>query len=407
MAANNRIFYACQQVGLKPDGDRTNAFAALHGVQSVGITTNFNLSQVFELGQISIYENIEDIPDVEVSMTKVLDGTAPIYCMATRGASSPTLSGRQNQKSVFALGIWPDTNDSANGTPNSQVECSGMFVSSLAYNFPLEDNFTEDVTLVGNHKIWHRDTRVISGGATANAYGAPQTPDFTGAFTDAGEDPSGLSTGGGVNRRENLLFGTVNLAYSPAGSGLNDKNYHRDPDLCCLPNEIHGIKSSGTNELDANGNFGAHISNITVSADLGREQILELGRKAPYHRYATFPIEVTTEVEVTAISGDMISATEEGILSGAGGGFGGCSADSGNLTDATIRIATCEGTRIYLGKKNKLASVNYAGGDAGGGNATVTYTFTTFNDFTVMHQYDFQTEVDDWWDNRMAHLAPA
>ena len=55
--ANNRIFYACQQVGLKPDGS-TDAFSVVHGVQSVGITTNFNLSQVFELGQISIYENI-------------------------------------------------------------------------------------------------------------------------------------------------------------------------------------------------------------------------------------------------------------------------------------------------------------------------------------------------------------
>ena len=404
MAANNRIFYACQQVGLKPDGSTDN-FAAIHGVQSVGITTNFNLSQVFELGQISIYENIEDIPDVEVSMTKVLDGTPPIYLLATKGSSSPTLSGRQNQKSVFALGIWPDTNDSANGSPNSQVECSGMFVSSLAYNFPLEDNFTEDVTLVGNHKIWHRDTRVISGGATANAYGAPQTPDFTGAFTDAGEDPSGLTTGGGVNRRENLNFGNFrDVEFTDEASGLSDKNYHRDPDVCCFPKEIHGISSSGTNNKDANGNFGAHMSNITVSADLGREQILELGRKAPYHRYATFPIEVTTEIEVTAISGDLISATEEGILSGTSDS---CTADSGNLTDATIRIASCEGTRIYLGKKNKLASVNYAGGDAGGGNATVTYTFTTFNDFTVMHQYDVDGNASTWWSERGTYLAPA
>ena len=403
MAANNRIFYACQQVGLKPDGS-TDDFAALHGVQSVGITTNFNLSQVFELGQISIYENIEDIPDVDVSMTKVLDGTPPIYLLATKGSTTPTLSGRQNQKSVFALGIWPDTNDSANGAPTSQVECSGMFVSSLAYNFPLEDNFTEDVTLVGNHKVWHRDTRIISGGATSVAYGAPSNPDFTGAFTDAGEDPSGLTAGGGVNRRENLLFGTFrDVEFTDEASGLNSNDYHRDPDICCLPKEIHGITSSGTNELDANGNFGAHMSNLTVSCDLGREQILELGRKAPYHRYATFPIEVTTEIEITAISGDMISATEEGILSGQGG----CTGDSGNLTNATIRIATCEGTRIYLGKKNKLASVNYAGGDAGGGNATVTYTFTTFNDLTVMHRYDVDGNAATWWSERGTYLAPA
>ena len=406
--ANNRIFYACQQVGLQIDGaDPANSsFAAVHGVQSVGITTNFNLSQVFELGQISIYENIEDIPDVEVSMTKVMDGTPPIYCLATRGASTPSLSGRQNQKSVFALGIWPDTNDSANGAPHSQVECSGMCVSSMSYNFPLEDNFTEDVTLVGNHKVWHGDSRITTGGQTAEAYGTVAL-DFTGAFTDAGEDPSGLTTGGGVNRRENLLFGTsAGGADAEAMSGVNGDGYHRNSDLCCLPKEIHGITSSGTNEKDANGNFGAHINNITISADLGREQILELGRKAPYHRYATFPIEVTCEVECTAVSGDMISATEEGILSGLGAGANNCAGDSGNLSNATIRIATCEGTRIYLGKKNKLASVNYGGGDAGGGNATVTYTYSTFNDFTVMHEYDVDGEAKQWWDERLSHLAP-
>ena len=399
--ANNRIFYACQQVGLKPDGS-TDAFSVVHGVQSVGITTNFNLSQVFELGQISIYENIEDIPDVEVTMSKVLDGTPPIYCLATKGATTPTLSGRQNERSVFALSIFPDTNDSANGVPNSQVECSGMYVSSLAYNFPLEDNFSEDVTLVGNHKIWHADSRVVSGGAAENAYGVPKL-DFYGGFTDAGEDPSGLTTGGGVNRRENIVFGKSDL-----GSGTNANGYHRDPDISCLPKEIYGITSSGTNEKDPNGNFGAHISNISVSADLGREQILELGRKSPYHRFASFPIEVTTEVEVTAVSGDLISATEEGILSGTGGGASSCSADSGNLSDATIRIATCEGLRIYLGKKNKLASVNYGGGDAGGGNATVSYTFTTFNDFTVIHESDVAGENAVWTNggNKMSYLAP-
>ena len=402
--ANNRIFYACQQVGLKPDGS-TEGFAAIHGVQSVGITTNFNLSQVFELGQISIYENIEEIPDVEVTMSKVLDGTPPIYLMATKGATTPTLSGRQNERSVFALAVWPDTNDSANGSPHSQVECSGMYVSSLAYNFPLEDNFSEDVTLVGNHKIWHGDSRVIDGGAAGNAYGTPAL-DFTGAFTDAGEDPSGLGTGGGVNRRENIIFGAPSNAYENA-SGTNSDGYHRDPDVSCLPAEIHGITASGTNEKDSNGNFATHINSITCSTDLGREQILELGRNSPYHRYATFPVEVTTEIEVTAISGDLISATEEGILSGTGGGSAGCAADSGNLSNATIRVATCEGIRLYLGKKNKLSSVNYAGGDAGGGNATVTYTFTTFNDFTVMHQYDIAGKTDDWWGARSEYLAPA
>ena len=63
MAQNNRVFYAIQQFSLTPDGEvvsngvSTNT-VVLHGIQSVGITTTFNLEQVFELGQLAIYENI-------------------------------------------------------------------------------------------------------------------------------------------------------------------------------------------------------------------------------------------------------------------------------------------------------------------------------------------------------------
>ena len=41
-----------------------------------------------------------------------------------------------------------------------------------------------------------------------------------------------------------------------------------------------------------------------------------------------------------------------------------------------------------MGNKNRLASVNYGGGDAGGGNVTVSYSFTTSNHMTVMHGAD-------------------
>jgi hypothetical protein len=37
------------------------------------------------------------------------------------------------------------------------------------------------------------------------------------------------------------------------------------------------------------------------------------------------------------------------------------------------------GYMIDLGTKNKLTSVNYTGGDTGGGNATITYSYQTFN----------------------------
>ena len=154
--ANKRIFYAIQAVGIK-EHDVGGAATFVHGVQSIGITTNFNLEQVFELGQLAIYENIEDLPDVEVTLTKVLDGYPLIYHLATTEATGPTLVGRSNARCTVELAIYSDTQESASGAAGSLVECSGMYVSSLSYNFSLDSNFTEDVTLVGNSQVWAND----------------------------------------------------------------------------------------------------------------------------------------------------------------------------------------------------------------------------------------------------------
>jgi len=372
---NNRIYFAAHQVGLAEDG--STVFTAIHGVQSVAISTNFNLRQVFELGQLQIYENIENIPDVEVSLTKVLDGYPLMYHLATRDALTPTLAGRSNDKCIFGLSIFPDTNESAEGTPNSEVVCSGMFVSSVSYNFPLDDNFTEEVRLVGNNKVWKNDPNYVD---------APTSFLFTGQFAGNDDAPIGQ---GGVNQRENMFFAATGVTTDVNGMIA-------DPDCTILPPEVFGVSSSGVNLMtDAT---RAHLSSISVSCDFGRDAINELGRKGPYHRTVNFPVEVTTQIEVTSASGDMVSATEEGIYTT---GVGSCE-DQGNLTNRTIRIATCEGTRLYMGPKNKLASVNYSGGDAGGGNVSVSYQFTTFNDLTVMHSNDPNTNFV--WSSRDNYL---
>ena len=111
-------------------------------------------------------------------------------------------------------------------------------------------------------------------------------------------------------------------------------------------------------------------------------------------------VEVTTDIEVVSASGDMVSATEEGIFTTGTT----CGDREGNLKNRTIRVATCEGTRVYTGVKNKLSSVNYTGGDTGGGNVSVTYTYTTFNDLTVMHEDDPNGSGSAWWAARDTYL---
>lgn len=349
--ANNRIYYAIQQVELGPSTGRTK----VHGLQTVGITTNFNLEQVFEMGQLAIYQNVENVPDIEVTLNKVLDGYPSLYTLATETgsdvvsnpsglvASSPTIPGRQNARTDMILSVYKDTQVAATGDLLSAVVCSGMYVSSVSYTFPVDGNFTEDVTLVGNNKAW--------GASTSGKFG--------------GNNDSPKATQG-VGRRQFLNMGK-----------------------CVFPTQIPGINASGTNNAIGNGSgFATHFQNITVSCDFGREAIQELGTFAPYHRFVTFPVEVTCEFEVVAgDQGDQIYATEDGYYGADGqpySGSGQCDVRK-NLLDQTIFLETCEGTRIYLGKKNKLTSVNYTGGDTGGGNVSVTYSYSTFNDFIVAH----------------------
>lgn len=340
--SNNRIYWAVQAVGIAPQDETT--FTEVHGAQSIGITTTFSLDQVYELGQLAIYENVEDIPDIEVTCEKVLDNNPLIYHLATSGASTGTIAGRSAKKCNVALNIYGDVQDSASGTPVSQVFMSGMYVSSLSYTFPVDGNCTESVTLVGNNKWW-RDT----------GFTDFFDPDFDNTDTP-GEAASEASV---VHRRQHVYFDSVT-----------------DGTATLLPPEVEGISPSGTNNQAA-GAFSAHIQNITISCDLGRDNMNELGRRGPYFRYVNYPVEVTTEIETYSVEGDGVDAIESA---------------TSNLTAYQIYIVTNDGTqsthRFNLGAQNKLASVTYGGADAGGGNATTTYTYTTFNDLLVEARND-------------------
>lgn len=383
ISSNKRIYYGCTQAGIRDVA--AASYNAIHGLQSIGMTTNFNLQQIFEIGQIAVYANLEDLPDVDASLSKCLDGYPLIYHLATAGTTttSPSLAGRSNSKCIFSMAVFSDTSNSANGTPISQIEMSGMFVASVGYNFPLDAPYTEDVRLVGNNKIWANDPK-----ATGVAIGTV----FTGAFTTNTDAPLGTNT---VQRRESMLFTKT------SGLGVDSNSMYADPNCTILPPEVFGISASGTNEKSNGTDFDAHVAEIRVSTDLGRESINEQGRRGPYHRFATFPVEVSCDITVTSTSGDMISAVEAGIYAPTNAACG----VGSNLRDRTIRIAVCEGTRIYLGMKNKLDGVDHNGGDATGGNVSVTYRFKTYNDFTVIHSGDPHASGSTWWTNRSTYLT--
>jgi hypothetical protein len=340
MSLNRRVFYACEAVAFADFQNTPTTYKTARGVQSCGVNTSFNLEQVFELGQLDIYQNVENLPDVEVTIEKVLDGYPLLYHSATQGATAGTLVGRSNQRCNVAMSIFADTTTLSSGAPLSQVIMSGLYVSQLGYNFQTDGPSTEQVTLVGNNKVW------LSSGFTFSG--------FTAAHGATGLSPLSAS---GVNRRQ-----------------------HFDMTLSRWPLTIRGIDGSGINQdVPSSGCYTVSIQSAKVSCNLGRQQILELGRKSPYFRYISFPVEVSTAVEVLAKDGDYISATEGGVYAG-----------GNNLLDEYIYLRTQEGTKIDLGTKNKLNSVSYGGANASanGGNATITYNYRGFNTLTVIHPND-------------------
>lgn len=375
---NKRIFYACQAVGFEAPHDSTPTTTGIfHGVQSVGVTTNFNLEQAFELGQIQIYENIEGLPEIEVTMEKVLDGYPLLYTSVTAGAGSAqiaanrSLVNRSAERCNIFLGIYDASSDvvGAGSGIQSEVFISGAYINSVSYTLPVDGNCTESVTLVANDKTWSTTaTNGVNGSpvlANARAQGVFD------ANTDAkGDDiPKNNQAGffnGGIQRRENIAMGSCIIPYSVIKAADADHP------------TISDYTATSGNNVNLGGDNIAHIQSISISTDFGREDINELGKKTPYFRAANFPIEVTCEIEVIATEGDWVSAYE------AGDPANNNTANEGNNTpEEVIKIVLDDGTTFDLGTKNRLSSVSYGGGDAGGGNATMTFSYTTFNDLEV------------------------
>lgn len=293
----NRVFYASQ--GVSVEG------TTVSGAQSVGVQSNFTLEQAFQLGQLAIYNNVVTNPEVTVTISKVLDGEATIYNLATGGGS---LISNEGDRCDIVVAVGEDTNASLVST--SAVTMTGMYLSSLSYTLPVDGFMTEEVTFLGDNKSF-------SGSVSAPT-------------------PSGNT----VLRRQH--FKTAS---------------------CTLPAEVDG----------------QNITNVTINADLGREAMFKLGQFGPFHRFTTFPLEVTCEFEVSATGLDSVAVNQNVT----------CDDDGDLPQEQQITIVLCDpadGGDSYtfnLGDKNRLTSVNYQGGDTGGGNATITFSYSTYNDLDI------------------------
>ncbi len=308
--ANQRTFYACQAVALTPQtpnaqGDTftKGSQTFVHGVQSIGFNSTFSVENLFELGQLEIYDAKLTSAEIEITIEKVLDGYKTCYGIISNGKTALTEAAKQRADLDFA--IYADTGNAGVGAKQISIQCTGMYVNNVTYTFPVDGNPTESITLVGNHKSWG------NGNVTVPA-------EVTGG-TDAG-------------RQSGHIFKRTDYSYSGPGS---DK-----------------------------------AQNVTVSVNLNREPVYEFGRFAPYARFATYPVEATAEVEqlLTSTGGDDSFDESTDTVPG------------GTSTSISIGVPNLN---INLGSKCFYSGTSQSGGDASGGNASLTRSYTTYNTFTV------------------------
>jgi hypothetical protein len=357
MADNKRLYYATYGAGIARNSTSlSTGWIPVSGLQSVGINTTFNMDEVFQLGQLDVFDNPENMPQIECTMEQVLCGSTLLPMLATQGANTGTLVGRfSNETCNIAVGFWSDTTDiigtgaGYNTAPSGTCIMSGMYVSSITVNMPVDGNMTNSVSFVGNNKLWVYGTGTAGQGPATGYY-----PVGFGASID----------GTGIRRR---------FSFNPTGS--------------ILPRSVAGVRpiaafnatlpASGQCATGEDGGYLPRIQSIQITTDFGRPEIFQLGKRSPYCRYIDFPVEVKTTIEIIDRGGDRIQALDSQT----------------NLTNEPIIIGLEDNTIFDLGLKNKLTSISNSGGDTGKGNRTTTYNYTNYNSLYIRDQKDIPTTV--------------
>ena len=340
---NSRVYYACHAVAVQ-NPDSGGAITAVPGVQSVSMDTNFDLESVFQLGRLAAYDSRPVDPSVEITMSKLLDGHPTIYNLFDGSNLAAATSTKrdvylmvgsdkqdilnQNDPGPGGVGIGPVHN------ANPTIKMTGCNLTGVTFTFGSDGNFSEDITITAASK------QIVATTIAA---------------------PAANPKGGGVLSRQNFL----------KNAGVSGSQ---------LPKAVQGKK----------------ISQITISADTGgAESFFELGNYLPFLKQAQLPIDVTIAFDVIADNHDGIGVTPTTQS--------GCSAPLGaSQTPELITLYLCNASgavayefnfndrvsptsSVYNVPKAKLTSVSYSGGDTGGGNVTITYTYTAANLLRVVY----------------------
>jgi len=320
---NKRVFYACQ--GLMLDGK------PLYGVQSVSVRTEQNTNVVENWGSLHISGVAVDTPRTTITISRII---------ASPGTGVPQGTG------IYG-GI--DSGDLGSISENhSRRLC--LFVSDDTQP-GVSERTTDGVSQLSDN------TRVIS-------------------FKDSSINSLSYNISVDGFLTENTEIIAYNKEFNPA-SGCPSKNMDFNKNIKGNPIQRQDISSFNFSNKVPSG----AIQDLTISIPFNIQTVDEFGtalsRHSKTYRYATFPIAST--VSVTAIYQNTNRFDNYMFAEPTGTNTTTCDEMPPDFPQMTgLNISTCSNFGVSL-SNCILQSIDYGGGDAGGGHATLTYDFVCYN----------------------------
>jgi len=283
-------------------------------MQSVGVNASTEYDQVFELGRVGIYANIEGIPTAEVTVERAMTYETFGRLWSLGGGDPQTID---NVTYRIDMGIRPEAGCSSSAA-SGFVQCNNAVLSSYTMNFSTDGPLTESATFIGNQIGW-----------TSGVAGLTET--------DPDDPPSGI-----VLNRQHVVGG-------------------------------------GPFSTDANA-----LQSASFSISLDREDVIALGDRYPVLRPINFPVESTAEFEYLA-GGEGTTYGLSFNQNDSGGQVPGGVAGQkrGVFLGVSLGAQSTAVPKYIFLEKAYLVSSNYSGGDAGGGNATITHAYTSYEGLGV------------------------
>tara|TARA_Y100000296_G_C5179860_1_gene263085 strand:- start:10976 stop:12139 length:1164 start_codon:yes stop_codon:yes gene_type:complete len=361
--ANNRIFYACQAVlfeKVSTSTYSTNPTGAsyLTGVQSVGINGDLPSVTLPDIGRAQRKFQFYEKQSCEITIERIINQSDALFYQLDPSDYTTSYTGTHILKTLgyqgdglqhyditilytsdkFShIGIEASGSD-VDGNRTHSVTYEQCLITGLSYSFDVSGPITESITLTT------RSIRNNSDHTTLSYY-------------------------------SNLPL----LATSASQSGAVLKRQDVDISTTAFPAEVTTMFDLSTTAPDGTTILGITSMNIEIGLEYTEISDVGLWRGSDgavneqfLYRYINLPVAVTASF--TGATRQSFSTSMPNV-------------DDTFSTDRQIRVIVSKrvsGLPMYyvwdLGQKNYLTSINFAGGDVGGGNVEATLTYQ--NDYS-------------------------